>query len=459
LKQAQRVGKIGDWDYDLDSGKITWSEELFSIYERDPELGAPDYDELFSYYPEESSEVHENAVKRALEKGEDYRFEVLMLAGKKTPKFIEAHGITKKDKDGNVFHLYGTVQDITARKQAELKLEVREERLSNVINSVEGAVMRYVLSPDGTDSIDYVSEGAKKIWGFTAEEVSDDISLVWNNVLPDDLKSIQESIQHSAKTLEVWDDVYQYQIKNGNIKWIHGRGTPKKEDNGNVRWDTVLTDITNLKKAELENEVLLQEVHHRVKNNLAIISGLLQLEEFETDNEELILPLKRSQNRILSMAKVHEMLYKDTDFSSINIKNYLIEISETIKRTMNSNNEVEIKINTDDYFFNVNTAIPFGMLMNELLSNSFKYAFTDSEEGRINIDINTKDKDTYEVYYEDNGRGFKKGTDLKNPNTLGMTLIKTLLSQLESEFTIETENKFKLSFSFRVKEKGSHSRI
>ncbi|HBX65660.1 MAG TPA: hypothetical protein DEG32_05725, partial [Balneolaceae bacterium] len=119
------------------------------------------------------------------------------------------------------------------------------------------------------------------------------------------------------------------------------------------------------------------EIHHRVKNNLAIVSGLLELQSMEVE-DPIKIPLKRSINRIQSIAMVHELMYQTEQLSSVNLKNYLDKLIPGIYRTMQSDKEIKINQNVQNCKVNINQAIPLGLLMNELLTNSFKYAFQET---------------------------------------------------------------------------------
>lgn len=212
-----------------------------------------------------------------------------------------------------------------------------------------------------------------------------------------------------------------------------------------------------LKNTLKEKTTLLAEIHHRVKNNLAIVSGLLELQSMKVDAEHK-LPLQRSINRIQSIAMVHELMYQTEMLSSVNVKNYLDELIPAIQRTMQTINNVEINIELEDYQLNINQAIPLGLLMNELLTNSFKYAFLKTFNGRIDIKM-TAEGDFLTYTYRDNGPGFKEGRNFYNSPSLGLSLINAQLEQLNAEFTVETKGRFELNFKFKVRERGPHSNM
>jgi two-component sensor histidine kinase len=218
-------------------------------------------------------------------------------------------------------------------------------------------------------------------------------------------------------------------------------------------------DITDRVEAEQENTILLQEIHHRVKNNLAIISGILRLELDDVSDESYNrLPLERSINRIHSIAKVHELLYQTSSFSRVSVNKYISELITTITDTIQGKDQISIDIDVAEIEMNINEIIPLGMLLNELLTNSLKYAFERKKDGRINVTVALNDDNAYEVYYSDNGKGFDRSA-FENSETLGLTIVNMLLKQLEAEYEVNTEDGFSISFTFSKKETGSHSNM
>ncbi len=215
-------------------------------------------------------------------------------------------------------------------------------------------------------------------------------------------------------------------------------------------------DITKRVKAEREKTTLLTEIHHRVKNNLAIVSGLLQLQKVETNDDRLTAIFDQSINRIISIALVHELMYNNDDLSSVDINAYLEKLIPAINETMQNNAQnVQFKLDIEEYDLNINEAIPIGLLLNELITNSFKYAFDESINNTIEVSLKSKNDRVYVTYFE-NGTGYPV-ENFEKPKSLGLNLVHAQLTQLEASYEVDTENKFKLDFSFTSQGKGSHS--
>lgn len=196
-----------------------------------------------------------------------------------------------------------------------------------------------------------------------------------------------------------------------------------------------------------EKNVMIQEIHHRVKNNLAVVSGLLELQVMGLENPDVKEIMQKSVNRILSIAKVHEMLYQSENFNQIRFKEYVDELARVILQSMNSEQldiNYESQIETD--FLSINQGVPLGIIFNELITNSIKYGLKPGSDNQINIRVNTKDGLIHAIY-EDNGIGIENFEEASS-KSLGFSLIESLLSQINAEYEFQTDDGFKLSFSF-----------
>lgn len=189
-----------------------------------------------------------------------------------------------------------------------------------------------------------------------------------------------------------------------------------------------------------EKEVLLKEVHHRVKNNMQVISSILNLQSsYVTDPYALNL-LKESQNRIKTMAYIHESLYQNKTFTSINFSEYISTLTNNILQSYAASiQKVKLELDIQKIILNLDTSIPAGLIINELVTNSIKHAFTESNEGIILINLYTKDNVLF-LEVSDNGKGFPKDIDFKNTNSLGLQLVNTLVEQLNGKLEL-SDNK------------------
>lgn len=203
-----------------------------------------------------------------------------------------------------------------------------------------------------------------------------------------------------------------------------------------------------LKQNIEEKKVLLQEIHHRVKNNLAVVSGLLDLQSNIAPDEFSRTTLKLSTNRILSISKVHELLYQSEDISRIHFKQYIKELADLIIDSFNKTGKhIQLSLDIHIQYLNINHGVPVGIILNELLTNSLKHGFSQTQESyQVGITA-VEENEFYEISYNDNGSGVKISENDKTPG-LGQTLIESLLTQIDATFTLDTEEKYQMTFRF-----------
>jgi len=209
----------------------------------------------------------------------------------------------------------------------------------------------------------------------------------------------------------------------------------------------------SLRKSLEEKETLLQEIHHRVKNNMQIISSLLKLQSDGIDDDQVKDVLKESKSRVFAMSAVHETLHESENLSEISLKTYLSKITTSIFQTYSINPaQVELKSDVEDIPISINQASPLGLILNELISNSLKYAFPNEEKGEIRVSLKKKDKEL-ELIVKDNGRGISKDFDWKNADSLGLQLVRTLVeNQLDGSIDMENQNGTKFIIKFKIAE-------
>jgi PAS domain S-box-containing protein len=263
------------------------------------------------------------------------------------------------------------------------------------------------------------------------------------------LEGKKKNIELKLKTSsgeEVWVEIYMDPIRDPDteeIKELSCIGfeiTEKKRINEHIN--------QSLK----EKETLLQEVHHRVKNNLQIISSLLSLQSSYVHDGESLEVLKESQNRIKSMSFIHESLYMNKNFSSVDLREYVKGLSSNLLYSYSLNPEqVDIIMDIDELTLNIDQAIPCGLIINELVSNTFKHAFPEGNKGELKISVREKEG-RMAILIADNGVGIPKEWKLEDNESLGIQLVYTLTEQLDGdiEFSGERGTKYLITFD-RIK--------
>jgi PAS domain S-box-containing protein len=706
LVESQQVARLGNWDYDLATGKINWSQGLFDLFQRDSALGAPNYEENAQlYHPEDSPKLHQ-AVERAISTGESYK---LVLRGFKADgsiMYVEGIGKTQFNSQGQVIRLYGTAQDITDRKQAQEALTRSEEQLRLTLEYTHIGTWDWHLQ---TNEVIW-NDNHYRLLGLEPGEVAASYQL-WRDVIhPEDINQVEQILSEALNQHINFESEYRIIHPDGKVFWLAGKGHGIYDETGNpVRMLGVIIDITDQQRAEQElqkkehflrsiydgvansifvvdvidnefrymglnpaherltgilshelqgktpeqvlppilaasvrqryqdcveagetityeecltfqsqdtwwitnltplkdkksriyriigssiniteqkraqqmlelqavitrnmaegiclvrldnsvivytnpkfeqifgyeageligkhisiinyedgktiatevyeaiaadvmqdgeatyevynikkdgtpfwcrattsivehpehgkvfvavqqditeqrqteekiksslkeKEVLLKEIHHRVKNNLGIVSSLLQMQSRRTQDDQATAILRDSQNRIASIALVHEKLYRSDDLANINFAQYIPDLTTHLFDSYNvSSNCIRLNIQVEDVSLDIETAIPCGLIINELVSNALKYAFPDNRSGEIQVRLFQEKDQTLTLIVQDNGIGLPAEFDSKKAKTLGLTLVQGLVKQLRGTLAVQSQagTEFKISF-------------
>lgn len=204
-----------------------------------------------------------------------------------------------------------------------------------------------------------------------------------------------------------------------------------------------------IQQAVKEKDSMLKEIHHRVKNNMQIIVSLMNLQQDNFKDEDSKKTFRYAQNRIATMAMIHEILYDSDDLSKIDYKDYVdLLLEKLISPLKEGNNNVEFVVNIQNISFNLDTAIPLGLIINELATNAMKYAFNKKEKGKVGVKIIQKEDNRYTLFFNDNGIGIPTPINFSDTSTLGLLLVKKLTKQLKGSMEVSVENgtHFKIDF-------------
>jgi len=343
-------------------------------------------------------------------------------------------------------------RDITEHKQAEQALRESEERYRRLVE----------LSPD---AIVVVSEG-KIVFANPAEATlmgaSSPEELIGKSAIellhPEDRATVEERLRRIDEEGDA-PHVNQGKIVrlDGQVRDIEAAGAPIIYQ-GKKAVQIICRDITERKRAEeqitaslKEKEVLLREIHHRVKNNLQIISSLLNLQSRFIEDKEALEIFSESQNRVRSLALIHEKLYRSQDLARIDFGEYLRSLADNLLRSYGvDSNVITVKINADAVSLDIDTAIPCALIVNELVSNSLKHAFPAGKEGEIGIDFRVDNDNKFLLAVSDNGVGLPRDFDFQNTESFGLQLVSSLVSdQLEGTIELHSSSggaEFKMEF-------------
>jgi len=476
--------------------------------------------------------------------------------------------------------------DITKLKESESLARENQERISNLANSVPGVVLQYKLYPDGSDEIPFISDRILDLFGVSKESALNDVMNVWGIIYPDDIPGIQQSILDSAKEMSFWNHICRVQTKTGEIRWINGRGIPRKHEDGSITWHSLILDVTELKETQIQLEetnnqlqlgvkaanlgiytydvhtkeyywndvlyemynisqeefeadpncwlsklhpddaeeikekffdmlagksmqglkfrmkptedrimylqasgvplfdhlgkvyklvgidmditdfvekeheleeaikqkdTLLKELHHRIKNNLNLISSLLYFKSKATKDQILLDYIKETKTRINTIAKTHDQLLKMEEFDRLDVKKYLEDLILNLIATYTTDgSKFPLTLNLESQKLSVDKILVLGLLTNEIILNSIKYAYEPGIGGPIFVTLK-KAKESMQLTIFDKGKGINN-KEKGNGVTSGLDLINLLVQQLNGTMKMKAQQGVKYIIEFSTEE-------
>jgi len=349
-------------------------------------------------------------------------------------------------ENGKVVSITGNIMDITDRKLAE-------QQVANALSFTKAIVE---ASPLGI--LTYKASGECLLVNLSAVELTGG--------------SVENMLAQNFRQIESWKkqgliSPAEEALRTGEMvrKEIYGVTTFGKEIwyeayfqpfiiNNESHLLLMLNDIRERRQAEdvikrslEEKEVMLKEIHHRVKNNMQVISSLLSLQAKGVADSTVKAMLEESRNRVSSMSLVHEKLYQSKDLAYIDFKDYLQSLVAGIANTY-KRHDVVISVDMEPVALDVNVGIPCGLIVNELVSNSLKHAFPDGRKGTIILGINKNSEGNYVLFIADNGIGFPTEVVFRKTSTLGLQLVNVLSAQINGNIELSQEEGTRFNVTF-----------
>lgn len=358
------------------------------------------------------------------------------------------------DKGAGEAEFESFLENITYRVEAEAALLESEEKFRLLAETSPTAII--LLQGE---RIVFANRAAVHLTGFSGEE-----TLGWRfwDYVHEDFRELVRERGLARQRGEAVPGRYEIKIvtKTGEERWL-SVSVATMAYRGKPTGIVTLLDITEAKHAEerisaalAEKEVLLREIHHRVKNNLQVISALLDLQSDYIRDEQSLGFFRESRDRIKTMALVHERLYNSTDMASIDFGEYVRNLAAHLSFSyVDDPDRIALKVDVAELSLGIEEAIPCGLIINELVSNSLKHAFPGGRRGVISVDCRTDGEGLVMLGIRDNGVGFPDGLDFRNTETLGLQIVILLTKQLRG--TIEQRNVQGASFSLRFRCDGS----
>jgi len=329
-----------------------------------------------------------------------------------------------------------SVWSLLRMRRGNIRLKESEQRLSLALQGADLGLWYWEI-PSGKIT---VNERWTEILGYSRDEIEPTIKIWENLVHEEERPAVMERLNsHLQGKTSVYKSEHRLREKNGSWVWVLDKGMIVERDSAGrpARAAGTIMDITERKDMENEiirslevKETLLKEIHHRVKNNLQIIISLLNLQSEKLRDAAVKQGLNESKSRIFAMALVHEKLYQSKDISTINLKNYLPPLVNTLCDTYNTGTRIRLNLEIQDIRLPINLAVPLGLILHELVSNVLKYAFPEKiEEGILSISCK-EDIDRRTLVVADNGIGFSENIFCEDSETLGFRLVFALTKQI-----------------------------
>jgi PAS domain S-box-containing protein len=351
---------------------------------------------------------------------------------------FKRHTFSQAEKD--LLNAIGNeVGVVIAKLQADEALKESERR----IREITDALPVVVYETDGTGRLTFVNATAFDLFGYTKEELEAGMTVF--QLFTDAYKERAHTVFRRRMSGEdVGRIEYAGLRKDGSTFPVSIRAVLMRRDGAVVGMRGIIVDIAELKRAEdeikaslKERETLLKEIHHRVKNNMQVVSSLLSLQAAQATEPETIEILDESQRQIRSMALIHEKLYRSDSLAEIDFGDYVKSLVDDLLQMYNvPGGAITIAVDIENVQLGVDTAIPCGLIINELVSNSLKYAFPDGRTGDVTVALQ-RANGVHTLTVADDGVGFPADLDFRATDSLGMQLVTALVNQLEGTITLD----------------------
>lgn len=441
LDKAYQLAHIGTWEFDIRTHRLYWSPVTKEVHGFDEEY-EPDLESTIRLFKEGlDRETFRRAAMDAIEKEKPFNIELKIVSGRGDERWIRATG-EPEYKNGVYTRFYGISQDVTSRRQAEEDLQRSERRFRSLVQ--DGSDLIAILDSQGIFT--YVSPTVESILGTAAEEYLG--TNAFDYIHREDKPRIIRLLSILSSNQRVHIPPYRLMDSKGNWRWIETTLTDMREDPAvgglvvNSRDVTEQIRQQHLNQESLkEKEILLAEIHHRVKNNLAVVSGMMQLQALDEDNAEIRDRLLDGISRIKTMASIHEQLYKSDSFTRLEFSDNIRSLVINIQQTFQSDAQIDIVFHCEPVQININQAIPCTLIINEAVTNIFKHAFRGREKGEITVCLSELGDNIVHLSIKDNGVGLPDHFDAARNGSLGLNLIDVLSQQLGADYNFDSGEK------------------
>ncbi|GAB4473054.1 MAG: hypothetical protein OHK0037_33280 [Elainellaceae cyanobacterium] len=471
LQISLSIAQMGIWEHDIATGAQIWSPENYAIlgYCTDADgrvldshgneiSPRPVHQSFYDRVHPDDRSLLETIEHNSLQTHAPYDLEYRVIWLDGSTHWLYERGTYLFDEAGVAIKLIGVTMDMTHLKQTEAALRQSEEMFRQLFENAPIGIL--LLSPE-TGRILRANQRFCQMLGYSTEEIAcftpADITYPadWNLSAPLLEQAIRDALRpDSAQAVPHFRIEKRLIHKNGQILWVELTACFVRNDLSRLGYGVAMVqEIGDRKQADAqirtslqEKEVLLKEVHHRVKNNLQVISSLLRMQARRLDDRTTATLLLESQNRVQSMAIIHEQLYQSANFSQIDLDDYIRPLVANLFQTYGvSQQHIVPAIATHGLRLNLNTAIPCGLIINELVSNALKYAFPEGRPGQITICVEAHPPTDEAMSHQgtmtirDDGVGISPELDWQRTNSLGLVIVRSLVAQLRGDLELKRE--------------------
>lgn len=426
----------------VESCKIQYINRVQPGFSMEQVLGA----DVFSFVSPEYHDAYRNLIREAAQTRSTKTLE--SVAASSNGKAWYRTFFTPLPNEKNLVNYVMLIaEDITENKLKSIEIIDRGEKLKAIINNTNDIIFSIDLN---YNIIEY-----NTVFGQTIQRGYQESNIIGKYILnfidPTKHEHLKR-IYHRVEAGESCHDIEKFAVVNtDNFVFYETWYNPIRNNEGKVVGINIFSkNITErisyeekLKAALEEKEILLSEIHHRIKNNLAIVSSMLHLQELNMETKEGIEALSQSRKRIKSTALVHELLYRNDSFANIELGEYAKELFNFLK----PDKDIKLIVEGDDVYLNLETAMPLGLLLNELLVNSLKHSYSHTDSGLTKVRLAYADS-FLKINYEDSHGSFPENLDFENSNSVGLTLINTFIQQLNGKIIIA--NKSPLKYNIQI---------
>lgn len=457
LRLAFEVAGMGAWDWNPNTGEEILSPEAEALYGFAPGTFDGRIETLLErVHPDEREMICDLSSQALQTKIDTKEFRVILPDS--TVRWIVSRGKIFCNEQGQPVRVIGVDFDITDRKLADEAIHENQQKLIALMSNLPG--IAYSCCNDTQWTVNFLSAGCFELTGYRPETLINNASLCYGDLIhPGDRQAVWDTVQAAIACKQPFELMYRIITATAEEKWVWEQGSGVFSEAGTLlSLEGFITDISQRKLAEerlkeslQEKEVLLREIHHRVKNNLQMVSSLLNLQAGVVTNPQVLAALEESQKRVEAMALIHQKLYLSDNLAKINFGEYAHSlIQDLFQSYVHPQANLSLRLALADIELPIDAAMAGGLIINELFSNAIKYAFPDNRYGEISVTFADIPSGGYVLTIADNGVGVPQGVDFRTTRSLGLRLVDALVRKLRGSIKLSRLQGTSIQITFNL---------